>query len=302
MFSRKNIGTYSASTTNVILSYLLHQNSRFNFEIFDSKSESQEDLQSTIDTIHSKGYRQIIAILTYNGANNLNLLNIQTPIFIPSVHSSQITSNLSPNIIYGGINYDEQIKELSQLNPQIKAASFYDSSYIGNTIHQSVLKYNPEISYSMAFNLKDNTNFTKEMKKLQPILNDSRIFLNTPLINSSIILSQITYYDIQTQGIYSTQINYNPTLLSITQAKDRDNMYIANSIGKLEDLFVEEAKLLNADLEYDWINYATALGIEYFYLKNIPSAKRFFDEKIYNNQVQYDIQILSPKNNRFIQH
>ena len=204
--------------------------------------------------------------------------------------------------IYGGINYDEQIKELSQLNPQIKAASFYDSSYIGNTIHQSVLKYNPEISYSMAFNLKDNTNFTKEMKKLQPILNDSRIFLNTPLINSSIILSQITYYDIQTQGIYSTQINYNPTLLSITQAKDRDNMYIANSIGKLEDLFVEEAKLLNADLEYDWINYATALGIEYFYLKNIPSAKRFFDEKIYNNQVQYDIQILSPKNNRFIQH
>ena len=196
LFSRKNIGTYSASTTNVILSYLLHQNSRFNFEIFDSKSESQEDLQSTIDTIHSKGYRQIIAILTYNGANNLNLLNIQTPIFIPSVHSSQITSNLSPNIIYGGINYDEQIKELSQLNPQIKAASFYDSSYIGNTIHQSVLKYNPEISYSMAFNLKDNTNFTKEMKKLQPILNDSRIFLNTPLINSSIILSQITYYDI----------------------------------------------------------------------------------------------------------
>ena len=117
LFSRKNIGTYSASTTNVILSYLLHQNSRFNFEIFDSKSESQEDLQSTIDTIHSKGYRQIIAILTYNGANNLNLLNIQTPIFIPSVHSSQITSNLSPNIIYGGINYDEQIKELSQLNP-----------------------------------------------------------------------------------------------------------------------------------------------------------------------------------------
>ena len=129
----------------------------------------------------------------------------------------------------------------------------------------------------MAFNLKDNTNFTKEMKKLQPILNDSRIFLNTPLINSSIILSQITYYDIQTQGIYSTQINYNPTLLSITQAKDRDNMYIANSIGKLEDSFVEEAKLLNADLEYDWINYATALGIEYFYLKYLHSAKRFFD-------------------------
>ena len=53
------------------------------------------------------------------------------------------------------------------------------------------------------------------------------------------------------------------------------------------------------DLEYDWINYATAFGIEYFYLKNSPGAKRYFKERIRDNQVQYSIEILTPANNRF---
>ena len=300
LFSRKDIGAYSASTTNVILSYLLHQNKPFNFEVFDSKSESAQDLQVAIDAIHSKGYRQIIAILTYNGANNLNTLKIQTPIFIPSVHSSQITTTPLPNIIYGGISYEEQIQELSRFNPQSKAASFYDSSYIGNQIHQSVLKYNPNIVYSTAFNLKDNSNFTKTARTLKPLLEHSRIFLNTPVINSSIVLSQLTYYSIATEGVYSTQINYSPTLLSITQPKDRKKMYIANSIQPLDDLLSEESKMLNVDLEYDWINYATAFGIEYFYRKNTPSAKDYFKENIKDNQVQYKIEILSPINNRFV--
>lgn len=301
LFSRKDIGAYSASTTNTILSYLLHQNRHFNFEIFDSKSESAQDLQNAIDTIHSKGYRQIIAILTYNGANNLNTLNIQTPIFIPSVHISQITGTPLPNVIYGGISYEEQIQKLSELSPQTKAVSFYDPSYIGNQIHQSVLKYNPEMAYSLAFNLKDNTNFTKTTKNLKPQLQNAKIFLNTPVINSSIILSQLTYHDIKTSGIYSTQINYSPTLLSITQPQDRKNMYIANSIQRLDDFLTQEAKMLNADLQYDWINYATAFGIEYFYHKSLPSAKRYFKEKIKDNQVQYNIQILSPLNNRFVE-
>ena len=76
-------------------------------------------------------------------------------------------------------------------------------------------------------------------------------------------------------------------------------MYIANSISPLDSLFVEQAKLLDVDLEYDWINYATAFGIEYFYLKNSPGAKRYFKERIRDNQVQYSIEILTPANNRF---
>ncbi len=206
-----------------------------------------------------------------------------------------------PNIIYGGISYEKQIEKLSALNPNsTKVISFYDEGYIGSQMNEYVLKYNLGTIYSNAFNPKSATTFPKEIKTIQPLLKDSKIFLNTPITHSSIILSQITYNDIKINGIYSTQINYNPSLLSITQEKDRNNMYIANSIAKSDSLLVEEAKLLNADLEYDWINYSTAYGIEYFYLQNIPNAKAYFKEAIKNNQVEYKIDILTPKNNRFV--
>ncbi len=301
LFPKKTIGRYSISSTNVILSYLFNRNQPFNFEVFDSKSESLEDLENTINTITAKGYKQIIAILTYVGANNINHLKTQIPIYIPSVHSSQITEPLMPNIIYGGISYEKQIEKLSALNPNsTKVISFYDEGYIGSQMNEYVLKYNLDTIYSNAFNPKSATTFPKEIKTIQPLLKDSKIFLNTPITHSSIILSQITYNDIKINGIYSTQINYNPSLLSITQEKDRNNMYIANSIAKSDSLLVEEAKLLNADLEYDWINYSTAYGIEYFYLQNIPNAKAYFKEAIKNNQVEYKIDILTPKNNRFV--
>ncbi|WP_104721145.1 hypothetical protein [Helicobacter mesocricetorum] len=301
LFPRKTIGRYSISSTNVILSYLFNRNQPFNFEIFDSKSESLEDLQNTMDKITAKGYKQIIALLTYVGANNINHLETKIPIYIPSVHSSQIAEPLMPNIIYGGISYEQQIEKLSALNPNsTKVVSFYDEGYIGNQMNEYVLKYNLDTLYSSAFNPESAAKFPKEIKTIQSLLKNSKIFLNTPITHSSIILSQITYNDIQINGIYSTQINYNPSFLSITQEKDRNNMYIANSIAKSDSLLVEETKLLNADLEYDWINYSTAYGVEYFYLQNIPNAKAYFKETIKNNQVEYKIDILTPKNNRFI--
>ena len=76
-------------------------------------------------------------------------------------------------------------------------------------------------------------------------------------------------------------------------------MYVANSIMPLDGLLLENAKFLNADLEYNWINYTTAFGIEYFYIKSVPGAKRYFKEKIFHQQVQYNIEILKPTNTRF---
>ena len=158
---------------------------------------------------------------------------------------------------------------------------------------------NANLGYTKSFNLKQNPDFQKEMKSIRGQLRGTRIFLNTPVTNSSVILSQLTYHEVAPQGIYSTQINYNPSLLSITQERDKRNMYIANSIMPLDSLFVENAKLLNADLQYNWINYTTAYGIEYFYRKSVPRVKAYFKEKIRNQQVEYAIEILTPTNTRF---
>ncbi|TLD84053.1 hypothetical protein LS70_004410 [Helicobacter sp. MIT 11-5569] len=300
MFPRKSIGRYSSTTTNVILSYLLNQKGKFNFEIFDSKTESLEDMQAILQTIYAKGYRQVIAVVTQEGANALNMINPNMSVFIPTVHKTQLNTEINtPNVIFGGISYAEQIQSLSALNPNVKATSFYDDSTIGRQMQAYTQEENANLIYSRSFNLKKNPDFQKEMKNLRSTLRSTRIFLNTPVTNSSIILSQITYNDIRPNAIYSTQINYNPSLLSITQERDRSNMFIANSIMPLDSLFVENAKLLNADLEYSWINYTTAFGVEYFYTKSVPSAKRFFKEKIRNQQVQYNIEILKPTSTRF---
>ena len=299
LFPRKSIGRYSSTTTNVILSYLLHQKGRFNFESFDSKTELQEDIQEALEVIAAQGYRQVIAVVTQDGANAINALNPNLEVFIPTVHKSQIQGEIARRVIFGGISYAEQIQKLSALNPNVKATSFYDDSVIGKQMQAYTQEANVNLGYAKSFNLKQNPDFQKEMKSIRGQLRGTRIFLNTPVTNSSVILSQLTYHEVAPQGIYSTQINYNPSLLSITQERDKRNMYIANSIMPLDSLFVENAKLLNADLQYNWINYTTAYGIEYFYRKSVPRVKAYFKEKIRNQQVEYAIEILTPTNTRF---
>lgn len=300
LFPRKSIGRYSSTTTNVILSYLLHQKGRFNFESFDSKTELQEDIQEALEVIAAQGYRQVIAVVTQDGANAINALNPNLEVFIPTVHKSQLQGEIARRVIFGGISYAEQIQKLSALNPNVKATSFYDDSVIGKQMQAYTQEANANLGYTKSFNLKQNPDFQKEMKSIRGQLRGTRIFLNTPVTNSSVILSQLTYHEVAPQGIYSTQINYNPSLLSITQERDKRNMYIANSIMPLDSLFVENAKLLNADLQYNWINYTTAYGIEYFYRKSVPRVKAYFKEKIRNQQVEYAIEILTPTNTRFV--
>ena len=300
LFPRKSIGRYSSTTTNVILSYLLHQKGRFNFQSFDSKTELQQDIQEALEVIAAQGYRQVIAVVTQDGANAINALNPNLEVFIPTVHKSQIQGEIARRVIFGGISYAEQIQKLSALNPNVKATSFYDDSVIGKQMQAYTQEANANLGYTKSFNLKQNPDFQKEMKSIRGQLRGTRIFLNTPVTNSSVILSQLTYHEVAPQGIYSTQINYNPSLLSITQERDKRNMYIANSIMPLDSLFVENAKLLNADLQYNWINYTTAYGIEYFYRKSVPRVKAYFKEKIRNQQVEYAIEILTPTNTRFV--
>ena len=299
LFPRKSIGRYSSTTTNVILSYLLHQKGRFNFQIFDSKTESQEDIQDTLNAIVAEGYRQVIAVVTQEGASAINVLSPDLEVFIPTVHKSQMQGEIARGVIFGGISYAEQIQKLSALNPNVAATSFYDDSVIGKQMQIYTQEANANLGYSKSFNLKQNPDFQKEMKNIKRQLRGTRVFLNTPVTNSSVILSQLTYNEVAPQGVYSTQINYNPSLLSITQERDRRNMYVANSIMPLNSLFVENAKLLNADLQYNWINYTTAYGIEYFYRKSVPRVKAYFKEKIKNQQVDYAIEILTPTNTRF---
>ena len=136
----------------------------------------------------------------------------------------------------------------------------------------------------------------KKNKKLQ----ESSIFMNTPLVKTSLIASQLRYYELEPYALLSTQINYNPMLLTLTQYEDRKNFYIANSIGKSTVSMKEFNSLLGHDIVYDWVNYATSIGIDYFYTRFfIPVSSSAFKEIVKDRQVQYDVSIIQPKRYSF---
>jgi SRSO17 transposase len=112
------------------------------------------------------------------------------------------------------------------------------------------------------------------------------------------VMSQLTLYDVNTSSILSTQINYNPELLLLTQAKDRETMLIANSINYHNNIMIESNALLQNNIVYDWINYATMIGADYFY-HLITSAQREYPQEIINNQIEYPISIVKPTASRF---
>ena len=142
--------------------------------------------------------------------------------------------------------------------------------------------------------------FNQEIKKHGDYIVGASIFLNTPIVKSSLILSQFTYNNLQPERILSTQINYHHSLLSLTQARDREQLYIANSIQGAKREIIEYGAVLKSDLQYDWINYSTALGVEFFYLKTFRETIPYFSESISDHSVQYPIYIYKSTQERFM--
>ena len=127
------------------------------------------------------------------------------------------------------------------------------------------------------------------------------MFINTPIVKSSMIMSQITIYDVNATNVLSTQINYDPLVLSLTQYEDRSKMIIANSITHNNSIFIETNSLLGNDIVYDWINYTTTVGMDYFFNK-ITSQDKQYNIEMVSNQMHYPIELLMPSETRFIKY
>ncbi len=114
-------------------------------------------------------------------------------------------------------------------------------------------------------------------------------------------MSQLTLYDTNATNVLSTQINYDPLILSMTQYEDRKNMIIANSITQNNNILIETNSLLGNDIVYDWINYTTTVGVDYFF--NLATREdREYDIALAENQMIYPIELLNPSKYRFIKH
>lgn len=303
LLPHRQIGRYAYSTTNSLFAYLLAQNIDYEFKSFLIDDESRKSIVDALAKINQEGYNYLIAPLTLKGAKNLIGESYNLNIYIPTINKSDI-KNSSSNIYFGGIDYKAQIDKLTDYSSD-PLVIFYDQSSLGESLKEktrdSYILHESEVPEKHLYSY----GIDQRTSNLKPYLNGNKkieyatFFLNTPIVKSGMIMSQITLYDVNTTNILSTQINYDPMIFTITQPQDRKNMIIANSITVENNTIVEANNLLNNDISYDWINYATTIGADYFYFLSSDNRREYPLEMI-DNQVSYPITLVEPGFSKFL--
>jgi hypothetical protein len=296
----KNIGNYSRSIPSSVLNYLIFNNKPFKLKVFDFKTQSTSNLEHIMNQVSIEGYLSIILVLTDKGINDLKNIPIASNIniFIPTVNINDLEDShyFPSNILFGGISYKKQLDKLIENITPKQSVVYGDKSAIG----ANLLKYieSKELNVTVSKRISSKKTYYKKLVKLKQIDENTTIFINTPIITSSIILSNLTYYKKEMRRVLSTQINYNPSIFTLTQSQDIEKLYIANSIIDRHEKIEDINALTDNDTTYNWVNYTTTIGINHL-INSSGFFTSHFDVPISDNQFIYKIEILSPKNNKF---
>lgn len=292
---QKVIGRYASTTVNTAFSYMLTQSNEFEISVFNSNDEEEESIINALEKIRKDGFTCVIAPVTQNGASVLLDYSTGLHVFIPTLHSS-IFSYVPSNVVFGGIDYRDQVKKLQQFTNE-NITIFSDGSKLADNIN-SYIKEDNKVAIEEVFS-GSNMDFKKFFKNNN--INQTSVFYNTPLITTSLISSQIRAYKNEPFVQLSTQINYLPTLLTLTQFADRKNMYLANSINNSNPTFESISAVFEQNVNYDWVSYATAIGVEYLATNFFESKfEKIFNEDISNSQVIYNTNIYKAGYYKFI--
>jgi len=312
LLPEKVIGRYAASTTNSVLAYLLGKNRDFELKTFQIGDESPEAIRRGLSNIIREHFHYVIAPLTKQGAETVARQHPLCNVFFPTVNVADLTdSDIHPSggrLYFGGIDYKKQIDMLmKEATPPLVV--FYDTSALGEELKEAVVaSYTKQfgegiMSYGdggiYAYPVDKRTTNLKSILKDNEKLQHGTFFLNTPLVKSGMIMSQLTLYDVNASHVFSTQIGYNTMLFDITQPQDREQMLVANSIGFQNGVLIESNKLLQNDIQYDWINYATTLGADYFYHLTTQTPREY-TIPVEEHQIAYPVTLYRSEASRFV--
>ncbi|AFI06110.1 DDE transposase [Helicobacter cetorum] len=291
------VGRYAISVMNTLLAYLNTRDNDFNIQVFDSHEETPEKLEQAYKEIEKEKFPFVIALLTKEGVENLlQKTTISIPTYVPTVNKTQLTNysqhSLSERLYFGGIDYKEQLGMLlSFIRPDSPIIEYDDDGLMGERLRQTTEALNIEVKHQESISYRRATSFSKDFKKNDEFFKDATLILNTPTTKSGLILSQIGLLENKPIKVLSTQINFNLSLLLLTQPKDRKNLLLVSALQNSDAKLIEYALLLESDLRHDWVNYSSAIGLEMFLGILDPKFERFFHENIEDNQVHYKNQI-----------
>ncbi|MFV0482137.1 MAG: hypothetical protein ACK5LP_09145 [Campylobacteraceae bacterium] len=295
---QKTIGRYALTSVNSVTAYLLEQSNEFEVQVYNSGDESVESIKKSLFDIRQDGFHHVIAIVTQSGAESLLNYGDGLNIFIPTLHSSMFPY-VPANVVFGGVDYRAQIKSLNKFSNDF-AILFSDGSKLGESLNEMVRDENKIVVSNTTFSTVRND--YKGFFENNTNINASTLYFNTPLVTTSLLASQTRLYKHNPFAMLSTQINYQPMFLTLTQPADRKNFFIASSIGAIKPSLNTMNSNLGNNLEYDWVNYSTSIGTEYllgrFFL---PGMHKIFDESVINSQVEYKTTVYKAGNYRFIQ-
>jgi len=295
--SPKVIGKYSQSLYNVSLATLLsRRKDHFEIKRYDMPDESAESLSRVLDEVRHDGMDAILAPLTAVGAKNMTVLNTNLPIFVPTVHKRDLP-DAPENFTFGGIDYVAQIEALLPYMGD-SIAIFYDNSSVGTQLKASTeevfLAHKSEKKKVASYpvDLKGDNIITHLSKPSK--FNKASIILHIPVVKSALLCAHMTFTGVKEKNILSTQINLDPTLLTLTQYNDRKNMILANSLIEFPSAIYEYNALMNNDITVDWIQYSSSVGIDYL-VANLTNTHREYTMRLINNQVIYPVELLRAK-------
>ena len=256
LYPSKIMSKYAYDAINTITAYLLKSGQKFEIETFDTLDENEASIKAKVEEVLALGYKKAVFFFSKNDMDYSAIDNIDDlDIYFPILNKNSVHTSLK-SAVFGGIDYAKQMEKLLEYSsgPVIE---FRDESSIGIKLSNILNKHE---SYVMTKYVGSNINY-KAM--LNNRMNNATFVLNTPIVKSSILLSQFRANEIEPSVILSTQLNYNPLIFSLTQKEDRDKLIIMNSISKIESKLLESIDLLDADVRYNWVNYSTFRGIEY---------------------------------------
>lgn len=287
------VSRYAKSALNTISGYLMYQKANYNLVVIDTINESPENINSAFSKLRENGITKVIALFTPNALYSLNqIVTDDLKVYLPLVEKKDSLEN--NNLIFGSISYDDQLEKLSYYSNG-KNIMFYQNTYLGNKIKNSY-----DFIVGNAVLQKEINNGETNFKNItnDARLKNSSLFLNTDIVKSSLILSQMTVYDVNPSRILATQILFNPMLLNLTQSDDRKNLIIANSIENIDPKLKDEIITLGGNVTYEWVDYSTLVGTNYLFYDGNSSL---IPTRIENNQAIYTPRVFQATDVGFLE-
>ena len=275
------VSKYAKSSINTVSGYLSHQDSDYELVVIDTENESASRIDSAFQEVKKSNIKNVIALFTPNAVGTLNnVVSNDLKVYLPLIEKKEVSSSNS-SLIFGSISYEEQVKKLVNYSSG-NNVMFYQDTYLGLKLKKS---YESVVS---------DTRLKKEISKHENNfkgivtgsgLANSTLFLNTDIVKSSLILSQLRSYDIYPKVILSTQLSYDPLLMTLTQDKDRDKLIVANSIDVVDKELKDNIATFGGNIQYEWVDYSTLVGINYLYYgknSNLVPTKIEDNQAVYN--------------------